>query len=55
MTAETILIFDHAHFQTPIDELDAAARVLDPVFVGSVDATKRAFGVFYKDYFVSEW
>jgi hypothetical protein len=41
--------------QTPIDEVDAAARVLDPVFVGAGDATKRAFGVFYKDYFVSEW
>ena len=22
------------HFQTPIDEIDAAARILDPIFVG---------------------
>ncbi len=35
-------------WQTPIDEIDAAARVLDPVFSGVGDPSKRAFGVFYK-------
>mmetsp|Transcript_54847 Transcript_54847/g.129601 ORF Transcript_54847/g.129601 Transcript_54847/m.129601 type:complete len:152 (-) Transcript_54847:86-541(-) len=37
-------------FQTPIDEVDAAARVLDPVFNGSLD-----FGKFYKDYAETSW
>merc|ERR1719291_331667 len=35
-------------FQTPIDEIDAAARVLDPVFVG-VTTSKPAHGIFFKD------
>lgn len=35
-------------YQTPIDEIDAAARVLDPIFSGVVDPSKRAYGVFYK-------
>ncbi len=38
----------HPSWQTPIDEIDAAARVLDPVFSGVGDPSKRAFGVFYK-------
>ncbi len=52
-------------FQTPIDEVDAAARILDPVFVGiNIDhatgtekgknATKD-YGKFFKDYKESEW
>ena len=43
-----------SHFQTPIDEVDAAARVLHPVFEG-VATGKPQFGVFLKDYAVSEW
>ena len=55
-------------FQTPIDEVDAAARILDPVFVGinmDTSATSTAgendkaatkdFGKFFKDYKESEW
>ena len=42
------------HFQTPIDEVDAAARVLQPVFEG-VATGKPAFGVFLKDYKETEW
>lgn len=49
-------------FQTPIDEIDAAARILDPVFVGlNLDATpvdekpEKAYGKFFKDYKESEW
>ena len=42
------------HFQTPIDEVDAAARVLHPVFEG-VATGKPAFGIFLKDYAESEW
>ena len=40
-------------FQTPLDEVDAAARILDPVFSG-VRGEAR-FGVFLKDYAPCEW
>jgi NAD(P)-dependent dehydrogenase (short-subunit alcohol dehydrogenase family) len=45
-------------FQTPIDEEDAAARVLAPVFegIGNPPATwPLPYGKFYKDYRESEW
>ena len=42
------------NFQTPIDEVDAAARILDPVFMG-IAGTSRPFGKFYKDYKETEW
>ena len=42
------------NFQTPLDEVDAAARILDPVAVG-VNEGKLLFGVFLKDYFETEW
>ena len=42
------------HFQTPIDEVDAAARVLHPVFHG-VATGKPLFGVFLKDFVATEW
>ncbi|KAL3778211.1 hypothetical protein ACHAW5_009613 [Stephanodiscus triporus] len=49
-------------FQTPIDEVDAAARILDPVFVGiNSDATPECdkvvkdYGKFFKDYKETEW
>ncbi|GKY97010.1 hypothetical protein MPSEU_000659800 [Mayamaea pseudoterrestris] len=41
-------------FQTPIDECDAAARILDPVFSG-INERKRKYGCFFKDYHESEW
>eukprot|EP00051_Salpingoeca_urceolata_P015807 m.206764 g.206764 ORF g.206764 m.206764 type:complete len:362 (-) comp18506_c1_seq2:1459-2544(-) len=41
-------------FQTPIDEIDAAARVLDPVMVG-INENKLHFGCFFKDYHITEW
>ena len=47
-TAETNL------FQTPIDEIDAAARILDPVFSGVLEQ-QRTYGKFLKDYNESEW
>jgi NAD(P)-dependent dehydrogenase (short-subunit alcohol dehydrogenase family) len=50
------LAADHAarhRFQTPIDEVDAASRILDPVFCGLVDTP--VFGVFLKDYGETEW
>lgn len=41
-------------FQTPIDEIDAAARILDPVMVG-LNHDELHFGVFFKDYRLTEW
>jgi NAD(P)-dependent dehydrogenase (short-subunit alcohol dehydrogenase family) len=42
-------------FQTPIDEIDAAARILDPVFSGIRGEGKKQYGCFLKDYHESEW
>eukprot|EP00854_Cymbomonas_tetramitiformis_P011882 gene11882-14034_t len=42
------------HFQTPLDEVDAAARVLHPVFDG-VSTGSPVFGVFLKDFVETEW
>ena len=41
-------------FQTPLDEIDAAARVLHPIFAG-VRTGEPLFGVFLKDYAETEW
>ncbi|KAJ1565293.1 hypothetical protein HK096_003584 [Nowakowskiella sp. JEL0078] len=38
----------------PIDELDGASRVLDPVFIG-LNGGKKMWGVFLKDYQVTVW
>ena len=49
------LAADHAskhNFQTPIDEIDAASRILDPVFGGH---DPPLHGVFLKDYEETEW
>ena len=42
------------HFQTPIDEIDAAARILDPIFSG-INEGKKQYGCFLKDYHETEW
>ena len=42
------------NFQTPIDEVDAAARVLDPIICGVAEG-KLLCGVFLKDYAETEW
>ena len=39
------------HFQTPLDEIDAASRILDPVLCGE----KPTHGKFLKDYAPCEW
>jgi NAD(P)-dependent dehydrogenase (short-subunit alcohol dehydrogenase family) len=50
------------NFATPIDEVDAAARVLDPILAPLAEAAVRGdgtcapqYGCFLKDYFVTEW
>mmetsp|Transcript_20613 Transcript_20613/g.41809 ORF Transcript_20613/g.41809 Transcript_20613/m.41809 type:complete len:718 (-) Transcript_20613:61-2214(-) len=48
------------NFQTPLDEVDAAARVLDPIIAPLVDIAQGEkpeplFGVFLKDFFKCEW
>jgi NAD(P)-dependent dehydrogenase (short-subunit alcohol dehydrogenase family) len=42
------------HFQPPLDEVDGAARVLDPVF-GALLSGAPAGGLFFKDYRPTEW
>ena len=44
---------DH-DFQPPLDVVDGAARVLDPLFAGLLTG-KHATGVFFKDYAPSGW
>lgn len=44
--------------QTPLDEVDAAARVLDPIFVLHQEKNhdeSPMFGQFLKDFKISEW
>lgn len=44
------------NFQTPIDEVDAAARIVDPIFTGINHPDKpKDFGKFLKDYVETEW
>ena len=43
------------HFQTPIDEIDAAARILDPIISAKNDKSDAKYGCFFKDYKETEW
>jgi len=43
-------------FQTPIDEVDAASRVIDPIVTGfNGTEEERVYGLFLKDYRETEW
>ena len=42
------------HFQTPLDEVDAAARVIDPI-LSVVNGRPPLHGKFLKDYVPCEW
>ena len=51
-----------SNFSTPLDEIDAAARILDPVLAPLAEAQRRGdgtcepqWGAFLKDYHVVEW
>mmetsp|Transcript_6504 Transcript_6504/g.9004 ORF Transcript_6504/g.9004 Transcript_6504/m.9004 type:complete len:98 (-) Transcript_6504:104-397(-) len=52
---------DKHNFQTPLDEVDAAARVLDPVLAPLIELeagkadVKPLWGIFLKDYQKTEW
>ena len=41
--------------QPPFDEVDAAARILHPVFHGYGPGVEPLRGVFLKDYVATEW
>ena len=44
------------HFQTPLDEVDAAARILDPVLTAvAAPEAPPVYGKFLKDYVPVEW
>ena len=45
---------DSANFQTPLDEIDAAARILDPI-ASAENGGNKFFGCFLKDYHECEW
>jgi hypothetical protein len=55
-------ISEEHNFATPLDEVDAAARILDPIISPLCRAEFRddkmcspPYGCFLKDYFLSEW
>ena len=39
----------------PLDNVDAAMRVLDPIFTGIADPSQRLYNVFLKDYMATRW
>jgi len=41
-------------FPSQLDEIDAAARIVDPIISGVADGM-RIFGEFLKDYVTTEW
>lgn len=43
------------HVGPPLDEVDGAARVLDPIFSHLQDAAWNTRGKFFKDYKISSW
>jgi len=43
-----------ANFICPLDEVEAMARILDPIF-SSLETGQFDFGMFYKDYHETEW
>jgi len=42
------------YFRTPIDCVDAAARILDPIFQAA-NGAEPVYGLFLKDYAATEW
>ena len=54
ITAEIPLPLLHPDFSTPLDELDGAARVLDPILSWAPGVTPL-FGTFLKDFKQTMW
>jgi hypothetical protein len=59
---KAVRISEEHNFTTPLDEVDAAARILDPVVSALHYAETHSgnvcypfYGCFLKDYFLSEW
>ena len=50
---KTAKMKDHG-FEPPLDEIDGAARVCDPIFKG-INKQEFLYGIFLKDYQVSSW
>jgi NAD(P)-dependent dehydrogenase (short-subunit alcohol dehydrogenase family) len=48
-------IANKQHSQPPLDEIDGAARILDPIFTGVNNDGPKLYGKFLKDYGESEW
>ena len=51
---QTAVKIAESGFVTPIDELDAAARILDPILRG-LNTSINQFGQFFQDFTLSEW
>lgn len=47
-------LFDNVYKTTPLDELDGALRVVDPIFTGYL-TKKPIHTVFLRNYKVAEW
>jgi hypothetical protein len=45
---------EEAGVRPPLDEIDGAARICDPVFVG-VNTGEKGYGKFLKDYGAVQW
>ena len=55
MRAQAARIAAEHHFQTPLDEIDAAARIVDPIVSVASGAARPVYGQFLKDYVSVEW
>ncbi len=52
--AKTVAKEDDQGFAPPLDSIDGAARVLDPVFTG-INTGEHCWGQFLKDYAPTRW
>jgi NAD(P)-dependent dehydrogenase (short-subunit alcohol dehydrogenase family) len=55
ITDEAPVGVSRMYTDTPLDEWDAAMRILDPVLMGVQDPEHRVFGMFLKNYVPTKW